>query len=95
MTFSSTQSGRGTSEIRRRPAAGKRMPMPVAAQTRDPKVRMAKRTWRSSGIRPNSRTDAQPRVVVSTLPVNRPSMPRRAVMIAIAGCSHRSLSGRR
>src|SRR5258706_11421535 len=86
-TLSPIRAGAGTAARRNAPTYGSTTPTTATAQTTDPKVTSASTTWRSCGTRPNSRIDAQPSVVVSSLPANRPSIPNSVARTAI-GSAH-------
>src|SRR6185295_793334 len=66
------------------PAPGMRTPTISNIQMTDPKVMAARKICLSRGTRPNSRTLAQPRLMVSSLPANRPMTPNRVAKIAIS-----------
>ncbi len=81
---SETMPGAGTAATRKAPTYGSSTPIASAPQMTEPKVMSARTIWRSLGTRPNRSVEAQPSIVVRTLPANRPTNPRRPARIAIA-----------
>ncbi len=80
---SSTNSGSGTKAMSMVPMSGKTTPISAATQASDARTISNSSDWRLCGTLPKSSMVAQPRVLLSNRPANRPRTPTSPVMIAI------------